>query len=65
VLKTVIDLSSGVDFLNYLTPFRYFDSLKVMYEHQLRLPYLLLSGGLAAAFTAGTYYFFHKRDIMS
>jgi ABC-2 type transport system permease protein len=65
ILKTVIDLSSGIDYLGYLTPFRYFDSLKVMYEHQMRLPYLLLSGGLAAAFTAGTYFCFQKRDIMS
>jgi ABC-2 type transport system permease protein len=65
ILKTVIDLSGGIDWLSFLTPFRYFDSLKVMYEHELRLPYLLLSGGLAAVFTAGTYFFFHRRDILS
>ncbi len=64
VLKTVIDLSSGIDYLSFLTPFRYFDSLKVMFERQMRLPYILLSGSLTAALIAGTYYFFHKRDFL-
>lgn len=65
VLKTVIDLSDGIEWMSFMTPFRYFDSMKVMYEHELRLPYLLLSGSLTGALVFGTYYFFHKRDIMS
>ena len=64
ILKTVIDLSGGLEWLNFLTPFRYFDALKVMYGHELRLLYLLLSFGLVAVLTAGTYFFFHKRDIL-
>lgn len=64
LLKTVLNLASGADFLNYLTPFGYFDALKVMFSHQLRLPYLLLSGGLAAAALFGTYRCFIRRDIL-
>ena len=65
VLNVLIDLNRDLRYLEFLTPFRYFNSLKVMYGQEMRLAYILLSGGLAAALTAGTYFFFKKRDICS
>ena len=65
VLNVLIDLNRDLRYLEFLTPFHYFNSLKVMYDHEIRLAYILLSGGLVAALTAGTYYFFTKRDICS
>lgn len=65
ILNVLIDLNRDLDFLGFLTPFRYFNSLKVMYDHEMRLAYILLSGSLAAAFVTGTYFFFGKRDILS
>ncbi|MDD4081330.1 MAG: ABC transporter permease subunit [Eubacteriales bacterium] len=65
IFKMVIDLSDGIEWLSFLTPFLYFDSLKVMYEHEFRLPYLLLSGGMVVLLISGTYFFFQKRDILN
>lgn len=63
VLSVLIDLNRDLRYLEFLTPFRYFNSLKVMYEQEMRPAFILLSGGLVAALTAGTYLFFQKRDI--
>lgn len=63
VLNVLIDLNPDLRYLEFLTPFRYFNSLKVMYEQEMRPAFVLLSGGLVAALTAGTYIFFRKRDI--
>ena len=65
VLNVLIDLNRDLRYLEFLTPFRYFNSLKVMYEQEMRPAFILLSGGLVAALTAGTYFFFKKRDIYS
>ena len=65
VLSVLINLNRDLRYLEFLTPFRYFDSLKVMYEQEMRPAFLLLSGGLVTALTVGTYFFFKKRDIHS
>jgi ABC-2 type transport system permease protein len=63
MLKVLIDLKKDLDYLNFLTPFRYFASAEVMFEHQIDLAFLLLSLGLSAVTVTGTYLFFQKRDL--
>lgn len=65
LLKILIDINGDLDFLEFLTPFRYFESLMVMFDGEMRTWVLALSGGLVAALTGATYYFFQKRDIHS
>ncbi|HSK69114.1 MAG TPA: ABC transporter permease subunit [Candidatus Limnocylindria bacterium] len=64
LLKTVIDLAGGIEWLGFLTPFRYFDALKVMDRRTLDLPYFLLSAVLAAGLTFGAYHMYSRRDIL-
>jgi ABC-2 type transport system permease protein len=63
MLKVLIDLKKDLDFLRFLTPFRYFNSADVMFDHKIDLAYLVLCLGVSAAAVAGTYYFFQKRDL--
>lgn len=63
LLKVLIDLNSDLDFLEFLTPFRYFVSLKVMFDGDMRTWVLVLSAVLVVGFVCGTYRFFDKRDI--
>ncbi|HSK67996.1 MAG TPA: ABC transporter, partial [Candidatus Limnocylindria bacterium] len=64
LLKTVIDLAGGIEWMGFLTPFRYFDALKVMDGRTLDLPYSLLSAVLAAGLTFGAYHMYSRRDIL-
>ena len=65
ILKVLIDLNEDLEALEFLTPFRYFSSADVMFGGNVDWPYIILAGVLAVAFTAGAYYFFHQRDILS
>jgi ABC-2 type transport system permease protein len=65
ILKVLIDLKDDISFLEFLTPFRYFKSYSVMFEHDIPIGYIALSLIIAAAGIAGTYYFFQKRDLHS
>ncbi|MHB8962046.1 MAG: ABC transporter permease [Saccharofermentanales bacterium] len=63
VLKILIDLNKDLDKLEFLTPFRYFKALKVMFDKELGFEYIIFSVAVAILTGAGTYYFFKKRDI--
>lgn len=65
LIKVFIDLKEDLDYLEFLTPFRYFKSYEVMFNHDIRIPYVILSLAVAAAAIAGTYFFFQKRDLHS
>jgi ABC-2 type transport system permease protein len=63
VLKVLIDLKKDLDKLVFLTPFKYFNGIKVMFNKEVSLEYIALSLAVAILTGAGTYYFFKKRDI--
>ncbi len=63
VLKVIIDLKKDLDYLDFLTPFRYFDAGKVMFQSEIPFFYTLLSIAILLVTVAGTYYFFEKRDL--
>jgi ABC-2 type transport system permease protein len=65
MLKVLIDLRSNLDYLDFLTPFRYFKSFDVMFNHKVNPIYLGVSAAITALALAGTYLFFQKRDLRS
>ena len=56
-------LNNDLKFLKYLSPFKYFDSVKILQESRLEIPYILLSLSIIAIFMAGAYIFYQKRDL--
>ncbi|MDD2534264.1 MAG: ABC transporter permease subunit [Eubacteriales bacterium] len=65
ILKILIDLKADLDYLDFLTPFRYFKAIDVMYKQEISIPYVILSVVLAGTAMAGTYWLYQKRDLHS
>ncbi|MDF2521784.1 MAG: transporter [Clostridia bacterium] len=63
ILSIAIDLNDKIDYLTFLTPFKYFNAGKVMREGSYEPVYLLLSAAIAAACTAVTYVVYKRRDL--
>jgi ABC-2 type transport system permease protein len=62
-ISKITDLTDKVNFLNLLTPFKYFSYEKIVNGEGLNLVVVMLSLVLVAAFSASTYYFYMKRDL--
>lgn len=65
LLKVVIDLKKDINYLDFLTPFRYFNPSDLMFKLQINMGYALLSIIIAVVCIALTYFFFNKRDLSS
>ncbi len=63
MLSVAIDLYKELDFLEFLTPFKYFKTAQVMGSGSFEPIYLLLSLVIITACTAITYLLYKKRDI--
>lgn len=63
VLSVVIDLNKSIEFLKYVTPFKYFEAKNMMYGGGLDTGFVLLSIVLFAALTAVTFVFYKKKDL--
>lgn len=61
MLSVIIDISGKVDFLGYLSPFKYFDARPIL-KGGYNYAYPVLALLLLAGFISGTYYFYKKRD---
>lgn len=59
----LVNMSENLDFLKYLTPFKYFDALELLTEAQLDPLYVGLSVLLIGLCVFGTYRFFGARDL--
>lgn len=62
VLYYTVNLDEKLDFLKYLTPFKYFDAAAVM-KDGLDPVYLVLSAVIVIGATLGTYRFYAGRDL--
>ncbi len=62
-LSTIVGLNEKLDFLKYLTPFKYFDAGIMLHESKLEMPYIWLSLGIIAAALIGGYITYSKRDL--
>jgi len=63
MLSFMINFSSKLDSLKYLTPFRYFDAKILLASGRLDLTYVLISLVIIFTLGAATYYFYTKRDL--
>ena len=62
-LSIVVALNDKLDFLKYLTPFKYFDAVKVLNESRLDAGFVALSLAIVAASMAGAYVSYARRDL--
>lgn len=62
-LSIAMDLSNKIDFLRFLTPFKYFGTTQIVKEGTIDIMYLLLSAVIIIACTIATYMVYKKRDI--
>ena len=62
-LSVLIGMSKKIDFLKYITPFKYFEANYIFQEGSLEGVFLLISLGIIAATTAGIFIFYPKRDL--
>lgn len=63
LLFYVVNLNKDLEFLKYLTPFKYFEAGTLMAEGALDPVYVALSVVIIAAAVVGTYRFYSARDL--
>lgn len=56
-------MNEKLDFLKYLTPFKYFDAGELFRSGQLNGAYLALSAAIIVICVAGSYWIYNKRDL--
>jgi len=62
-LSVVISINQGLDWLKYLSPFKYFDAGAMLRESRLDPLYVGISIAIIAACLAGAYLSYSKRDL--
>ncbi|MCX6728975.1 MAG: ABC transporter permease subunit [Candidatus Saccharibacteria bacterium] len=63
VMWVVIDLNKNLEFMKYLTPFKYFDASVIIHDGHLDVFYVSLSVILTIVLIITTYLAFNKRDL--
>lgn len=63
LLAYLVNMSEKLDFLKYLTPFKYFDALALLTDGKLDPLYVGMSVLIVALSVFGTYYFYGARDL--
>ncbi|MGD8604384.1 MAG: ABC transporter permease subunit [Anaerolineales bacterium] len=63
ILSVMAGLSKNLDFLQYFTPFSYFNPANILRDSSLDLTYVLMSVGIIAAAMVGAYLTYNRRDL--
>lgn len=63
VISKITDLTDRVNFLNVLSPFKYFSYQDIVNGNGLSFGTVMLSILLISIFAISTYFFYHKRDL--
>lgn len=63
IISIAIDINTKIDWLRYITPFKYFEAKNLMNGGGFDIVYLLLSFGIVTILIAITYVFYNRRDI--
>ena len=63
ILSIVVGVSRNLDFLKYLTPFKYFDASAILKNQGYDPLYVALSVCIIAALVFSTYFFYNRRDL--
>lgn len=64
VVAVILEYLGNIDYLNFLTPFRYFPALKVASDG-ISFLYLLISAAVAGVTIYLTYGFYNRRDLLT
>jgi|SRR5665647_1380190 len=63
LVSYLVNMSENLDFLKYLSPFKYFDAAILMADGRLDPVYVVLSVVIVALAVLGTYRFYSARDL--
>lgn len=63
IMSIFVSLSDKVEFLKYITPFKYFETSMILRNGELELIYLLISFSIIIISFTGTFIFYPKRDL--
>jgi len=62
-LSVLSGLSENLEFLKYLTPFKYFDPATLLHESRIDITFVVISAGIIAVCLVGAYLTYAKRDL--
>jgi ABC-2 type transport system permease protein len=62
-MSIITSLQENLDFLKYLTPFKYFDAGALYRDGHLDNGFLLLSAAIIVVCVAASYWVYNKRDL--
>ena len=62
-LSIIVGLNEDLEFLQYFTPFKYFNPATMLHEAKLDMTFVGLSVGIIAACMVGAYVSYSKRDL--
>jgi beta-exotoxin I transport system permease protein len=62
-LSIIVAMNKHLDFLKYLSPFTYFEPVKLLNDSRLQVGYVLLCVAIVAACLAGAYTTYTRRDL--
>lgn len=63
LVNVIMALSDKLDFMKYLTPFKYFEAQKILKEGSFDTTYLIISGGIVIISMITAFIIYPKRDI--
>jgi ABC-2 type transport system permease protein len=56
-------LSENLEFLKYVSPFKYFDPAMLLHESRIDITFVAISAGIIAVCLVGAYLTYSKRDL--
>jgi ABC-2 type transport system permease protein len=62
-LSIIVGLNENMEFLEYLSPFKYFDPAKLLHEATIEPVYLLLTVAIIVACVVGAHITYARRDL--
>lgn len=63
IIASIINMVESLDFLKYISPFKYFDATYILNEKSLEPTFILISIGIIIIGILGTFIFYPKRDL--
>ena len=61
--SVISGLSEDLEFLKYVSPFKYFDPASMLRDNNLEITFVVLSVVIVAVFITGAYFSYSKRDL--
>jgi ABC-2 type transport system permease protein len=62
-ISILSSMQANLDFLNYFTPFKYFDASQLLKTGHLDVPFLLLSVAIIVVCMVAAYWTYNRRDL--